>query len=397
MKTPFKLIFAASVIFASCQKENFNEQQQQQLSANDVSEAMVSENGNNPDDAVLNNNKASAQTGYVYIESNDANANSIIMYKQNTDGTLTWGGQTTSGGKGSGAGLGSEGAIVINKEHTWLFAVNAGSNSVSSFKIKNDGSLVLKHTVSSEGTLPISVCVYNDLVFVVNSTTANICGFKLWGDGNLAKIDGSQKSLSDITAAPAQISFNPWGNGLLVTEKTTNKISAFTIDANGVVTGSKANNSAGQTPFGFSIARDKYMIVSNATGGTEKESSCTSYKNLYLNVSDVNGTVANHQSSVCWVTTAKYGRYAYVANTGSNNLNAYFIASNGALYFLPWTKTPAGSKPADLTISANNLFVYNINGGDHTITEFKRGVLGRLENIGTVNTIPEFAAGIACL
>ncbi len=394
MKTPFKLMIVAAVIFASCKKENFSTQQP--AKANDVSEAMIMENGNNPDEAVLNNANAASQKGYVYIESNDANANSVIMYKQGSDGRLSWGSETTSGGNGSGAGLGSEGAIAINKDHTWLFAVNAGSNSVSSFKIKDDGSLKLKSTVSSGGTLPISVCVNNDLVFVVNSTTANICGFKLGWDGNLTKIGGSEKSLSDVTAAPAQISFNPWGNGLLVTEKVTNKISAFAIDANGVVTDSKVNNSVGQTPFGFALARDKYMIVSNAIGGAANESTCTSYDNLYLNLNDVNGIVANHQSAVCWVATAKYGRYAFVANTGSNNLNAYYIGPNGALYYLPWTKAAAGSKPADLTVSANNLFVYNINGGDHTITEFKRSFLGRLEAIGTVTSIPDFAAGIAC-
>ena len=83
--------------------------------------------------------------------------------------------------------LGSEGAIAINKDHTLLFAVNAGSNSVSSFKIKNDGSLELKYTVSSGGTLPISVCVHDNLLYVVNSTTANIRGFALGSNGSLQK------------------------------------------------------------------------------------------------------------------------------------------------------------------------------------------------------------------
>lgn len=393
MKTHFKLMIAV-VLFASCQKENISTQQPAKAGA--VSEAMIMENGNNPDENMLNNaGKTSWQQGYIYIESNDATANAIISYKQAADGQLSWSSSTTSGGKGSGAGLGSEGAIAINANHTWLVAVNAGSNSVSSFKIKSDGTLELKGTANSGGTLPISVCISKNLVFVVNSTSANICGFNLGWDGSLTKINNAAASLSSATAGPAQISFNPWGNGLLVTEKATNKISAFSIDASGAVTNMNYVNSVGQTPFGFALARERFMIVSNAIGGAANESSCSSYKNLYLNPTAINGTVANNQSAVCWVTAAKYGRFAFVANTGSNTLNAYYVSESGAIYFIPWTVTTAGSKPADLVVSADNLFVYNINGGDHTITEFKRGFLGTLQPIGKVSSIPNFAAGIA--
>jgi len=394
MKTPFKLMIVAAAFFASCKKENVDTQQP--VNANNVSEAMIMENGNNPDESVLNDDKASSQTGHVYIESNDASANSIIMYKQNADGKLSWISETTSGGNGSGAGLGSEGAITINEDHTWLVAVNAGSNSVSSFKIKNDGSLELKHTASSGGTLPISVCVHNNLVYVVNSTTANVSGFMLGSNGSLTKIDGAEKNLSDITAGPAQISFNPWGNGLLVTKKNTNKISSFAINASGAITDANYTNAVGQTPFGFALSRNKYMIVTNAFGGAANQSSCTSYQNLYSDVIDINGSVGNHQSAACWAATTKFGRYAFVANTGSNNLNAYYVSGSGAIYYLPWSQMPAGSKPADLTVSANNVYVYNINGGDHTITEFKRSALGRLEAMGTITSIPQYAAGIAC-
>ena len=138
------------------------------------------------------------------------------------------------------------------------------------------------------------------------------------------------------------------------------------------------------------------MIVTNAFGGAANQSSCTSYQNLYSDAIDINGSVGNHQSAACWAATTKFGRYAFVANTGSNNLNAYYVSGSGAIYYLPWSQIPAGSKPADLTVSANNMYVYNINGGDHTITEFKRSALGRLEAIGTITSIPQYAAGMAC-
>ena len=385
---------AAIILFAACKKENETVQTPVQSSGTNVSEAMVQEDGNNPDEAVLKAGNNASSGGYVYLESNDASGNMIIAYKQESSGTLTWIASTASGGNGSGAGLGSESAIAIDKKHNLLFAVNAGSNSVSSFKIKSNGMSELKYTISSGGTLPVSLCVNNNLLYVVNSTTANISGYKVSGDGSLSWINGSQSNLSDITALPAQIAFSPAGNSLLVTEKITNKIAAFSLAANGSVSNAVYTNAVGVQPFGFDFSRDKFMIVSNASMGAANASTCTSYDGLYLNVSAVNGAVANHQSASCWVATSKYGRYAYVTNAKSNNIVAYYVSAFGAIYYLPWSAAPTGAGPIDITVSNNNLFVYNINSGDHSVTAFRRSALGTLQPIETIASIPSFAAGI---
>lgn len=392
MKLSSKLFFAFAVLFASCQKESIT--RQTPVSSNqDVSEATVQEGGNNPDDAMLNESKAS-NGGHVYIESNDSTGNAIVMYNQDADGKLTWSSTTSSGGNGTGKGLGSQGALAINEDHTWLFAVNAGSNSVSSFKINNDGTLALKHTVSSGGTFPISVCAHDNLVYVVNSASADISGFMVDWDGTLTPIDGSHKSLSDITAGPAQIAFSPQGNSLLVTEKATNKISVFTLNGSGAVMQTNYANAVGETPFGFNFSRDEFMIVSNASGGADNASTCTSYMNLYDGATAVNGAVPNHQSAACWVATSKFGRYAYVANARSASINAYYVAANGAIYYLPWSVAETGAGAIDLVVSADNLYVYNISSGEHAIREFKRGALGKLNAIGSVMSIPAAASGI---
>ena len=402
MKITSKLMIAALVLLAACQKEDINKQSAVKSNSN-VSEAMIKENGNNPDEAMLTANSSSSlitngsssSSNHVYIESNDSNGNAVVMYKQKWDGKLVWGSSTYSGGKGTSTGLGSQGSLVTNKEHTWLFAVNAGSNSVSSFKMKEDGGLELKYTANSGGTFPVSVCVYNDLLYVVNSATANICGFKIDQDGSMTKIKGSDKSLSAINALPAQIAFSPQGKSVLVTEKTANKISSFTLAANGAVKDIAYTNSAGEEPFGFDFSRDSYMIVSNAFQGAAGASTVTSYKNLSLNLQDVNGSVPNYQAASCWLVTAKYGRFAYVANTMSNTIVSYYINALGAVYFIPWSVTPTGLNPIDLAVSGNNLYVYNINSKEHTISEFKRGLLGTLNSIGKVISIPDFASGIA--
>jgi len=284
--------------------------------------------------------------------------------------------------------------LALNENHEWLFAVNAGSNSVSSFKVNSNGGLTLAHTASSGGIMPISLSVHDHLLYVVNAGSSDILGYKVSSDGSLTPITGSHQKLSAVNAGPAQISFSPGDHSLLVTEKNTNKITAFAVHTDGSAGAGVSTPSVGQTPFGFDFSRNQFMIVSNAAGGALNASSCTSYENLYLHPMDVNGAVPDHQTAACWVATTKFGRLAYVANTGSNTISSYYISFSGKLYFIPWANTPTGKAPADLIVSADNYYVYNINGTSHTLGEFKRAVLGTLNNIGHVSSIPEFAAGM---
>ena len=71
-----------------------------------------------------------------------------MAYQITPDGSLSFEAAYPTGGLGSGSGLGSQGAVVISKDGRWLFAVNAGSNEVSVFRVKPQG-LELADTVSS--------------------------------------------------------------------------------------------------------------------------------------------------------------------------------------------------------------------------------------------------------
>ena len=230
---------------------------------------------------------------------------------------------------------------------------------------------------------------------MVNNQSSDISGFSVDANGKLFPINGSHQSLSSASADPAEISFTPDGHALMISEKANNKITAFRLNGNGVPDTKVANQSVGNTPFGFDFARDQFMVVSNADGGNAGTSSCTSYEFPDdLHISAVNGKVNNGQSAVCWVGTTMFGRFAFAANTGSNTISAFFVDQSGKLFLLPWVNEKAGEKPADITVSSDNEFVYNINGGDNTLGEYKRGPLGKLQNIGFIQSLPDFAAGL---
>jgi 6-phosphogluconolactonase (cycloisomerase 2 family) len=127
MKKIFFLSILTSLLF-SCKKGN-----------TDLTLAQrIAENGQNPDELALINRTSKNNVGYVYTESNDAGTNRILIYKQGFDGRLTPQGSVASGGAGTGNLFGSQGALVLDDKHAWLYAVNAGSNSVSSFRVGNE-------------------------------------------------------------------------------------------------------------------------------------------------------------------------------------------------------------------------------------------------------------------
>lgn len=392
----FTAIAMSMLLFGACKKEGQSLSPTQTATSASLND-MISENGHNPDEAVFAANAMAEETGYVYTESNNTGQNSVLVFKQDAEGMLTMLQEVNSGGAGLGEGLGSQGALVLNETHDLLFAVNAGDNTVSSFSVASDGSLMLKHTVGSEGTKPNSVAVHDNLLYVLNTGSSSICGFTISADGELSKIEGSSHALSDTAVDAPQISFEPTGRALYVTEKATNKIDRFILDGKGAVRSVSFTSSTGATPFGFDYGRNKkFLIVSNAVGGLAGAGSCTSYglaANGMLN--DRNGAVANNQGAPCWVGTTGNGAFAYVANTGNGSVSSYYISETGNLFLVNAIAGAAGMGTTDVKVSSNNRYVYAIGRASRTLEEFKRKPYGQLEHIGSITLLPEFVAGLA--
>lgn len=393
---------AFAVTLASCNKElNKSANPAVQAAQSDADlKAMMAENGNNPDEASitahLKNNSNAEDNHYLYTEDNSAGKNNIMIYKIKSDGSLKLKGTTASGGKGTGAGLGSQGALVLSNDHKWLFAVNAGSNSVSSFKVRDNGNLILAGTAKTDGKTPVSVTTHGNLVYVLNNGSDNIHGLRLGDDGSLTSISGSTASLSGNKVDAPQISFSPNGDWVIVTEKATNIVSTFKVKNDGSVEPGIFTPSVGETPFGFAFSRDRFMIVSNAAGGAIGEGSATSYVVNNSGIPNaVNGAIPNYQSAPCWFVTTKHGRFAYTTNTASNTVSSYYISETGKLYLAQSSAAVTDAGPVDIVVAANNYFVYELNGAGKSIGEYNRINFGGLVLMGTETGLPASATGLA--
>src|SRR5262245_11906083 len=89
--------------------------------------------------AVAHGNGPRADTGNVYVLTNQIEGNAVAVYDRGADGSLTAEGVYPTGGTGTAAGLQSQGAVTLADDGRLVLAVNAGSNSISSFRVRRDG------------------------------------------------------------------------------------------------------------------------------------------------------------------------------------------------------------------------------------------------------------------
>lgn len=337
--------------------------------------------------------------GAAFTMSNAVTGNVVIAYEIGSNGALTLAGNFSTGGTGTGSSLADSGSLALTSDHHYLLVVNAGDNSVSVFAVHTPGfggpALTLVAREASQGVQPVSVTIHGPFVYVLNagnSTTAgNIAGFYLGFEGTLYPIAGSSQPLSTSSpTGPAQISFNPWGNVLVVTEKNTNVIDSYPVSFWGVAGPRIATVSNGSTPYGFAFSPGGTLIVSDAAIGA-----LSSYSVGWSGrLSVVSGSVPDGQAAPCWVAVS--GSYAFTTNAHGSTISTYQIGWSGTLSLVDAVAATTGAADTDMAISGSHgqyLLVYDAGAGE--IQEFSIGYGGSLTSTFSVSSLPPTAEGLA--
>ena len=116
----------------------------------------------------------------VFVQTDNTAGNQIAAYDRSNSGSLSLAGTYNTGGLGGVLNgsqvdhLASQGSLVYSQTAGSLYAVNAGSNTISVFSVLGD-HLSLRQLVSSGGVFPVSVAVHGDLVYVLNSGERGKC------------------------------------------------------------------------------------------------------------------------------------------------------------------------------------------------------------------------------
>ncbi|HEY2019480.1 MAG TPA: hypothetical protein VGH38_38495, partial [Bryobacteraceae bacterium] len=235
-------------------------------------------------------------------------------------------------------GLGSSHSLILSRDHQCLFAVNAGSNSLSSFRVQRDG-LSLASVEGSDGTFPVSLTIHRNILFVLNSgDQGSIAGFQVseydctvvpLGQSGMASLQGYTDTFTppapgEVLTTPAQISFTQDGALLLVSIKggdakfaadgsllalPSGRVMVFPVKGRGalgagVVTPfSFANGTGG--PFSFVFSGPRTVIIVNANSSTVGAYSINSSNQL----TPTGNPISIPHFASCWIVRS--GNYIY--------------------------------------------------------------------------------------
>lgn len=315
--------------------------------------------------------------GAVYALTNSASGNAVAYFARSAQGTLTYVGQFPTGGLGTGAALGSQSSVTLSDDGRALYAVNAGSNTISKFDVQPDG-LALVAQFPSGGVRPISVTVHDDVLYVLNAGSNTINGLTTAGAPT-----ASQPLLG---AGAAQVAFSPSGDELVVTEKTSQTIDTYAV-VGGAAQPGVSSPSAGVTPFGFAFDNLGRAFVSEAGG------SASSYTVDAAGAHVISGAVPTFQGAPCWLVVSKNGKFAFTANAGAGSISGFAVSANGSLSLLG--STPGLAHPLDEAMSNNGRYLYVLNDGRHDISGYRVAADGSLTPLGEVGALPAGAIGLA--
>jgi 6-phosphogluconolactonase (cycloisomerase 2 family) len=247
--------------------------------------------------------------------------------------------------------------------------------------------------------MPISLTVHRSTVYVLNAGgSGNISGFRLQSDGTLRQLDGSTQPLSNGGAGaspqPAQISFHPDGNVLVVTEKATNLIDTYEVNKKGVAGAPVTHPSSGMTPFGFAFDQRDHLIVSEAFGGAADASAMSSYTVDGAAFDPISASVPTTQTAACWVVVSKDGNYAYDTNTGSDSISSFQIEADGSLTLLDAQAGLTGDAPIDMALTNDGGILFSLAAAGALVDAFQVHSDGSLVHLGQVS-VPAGSVGLA--
>jgi 6-phosphogluconolactonase (cycloisomerase 2 family) len=402
---------------------------------------------------------AKGKPGHLYMQTNEIE-NAIIHYERGATGALTEVERISTGGAGSGefkpisgqesAPNAFEGAasIIFTPDRRFLFTTNGGDNSVSTFRVSEDGRLALLDVKPTGNPVEGRSGTAKSLAFAPSTRTL----FVLHSFGpdhlRLMSVDADGK----LTARPERYTINTYSkrnrvatmvvvspNEELVLVGTTfdepialtglypdgspilwvqraggafhsiasnapdpDGLAVFPLQKDGSLGTARFYDAKGGSPFyiGFLHERPDTFVIAYAVGdgcsmGTiQKDGTVTIGPLVKIDTS------AGVPSELCWLAVSPDDRTVYATNFGYSNISSYHINGRGleiacdpACPRVPGDGTARGlngtvtSGPADSWITSDGAFLYQIYGNASKLVGYATHPDGSLTEV-TIVKIP---------
>jgi 6-phosphogluconolactonase (cycloisomerase 2 family) len=301
---------------------------------------------------------ASNEPDHVYVETNikTPDGNSIAAFTRGKHGELTpiAGSPFLTGGAGTqyaGVNVGpqdSDQEIISNPEHTLLFAVNSGSDTIAVFQIQRNGALskVPGSPFPSGGNDPVSLSLVGDTLLVVNksgdlgrpsSILPSYTALRVHRDGSLSFVGNTSNDTSHefqakvsvaIGSSPSQVLVIPDTHLFFGTDFLTGLIERFKFDDDGELhqlpplalpAAQFTDTTTPRLPLGLWNNPNWPLVYVGFV--TDNKVGVYEY--------DLEGSlkfkraVPNSGAAVCWLRTNRAATRLYTSDTVTNSISVY--------------------------------------------------------------------------
>ncbi len=364
-----------------------------------------------------------SHSGAVYVLTNLADGNTVVVFHRNADGTLARTEEVATGGLGSGPGelppgfgngpgpnpLDSQDGLIMTDDGRFLLAVNSRSNDVSVFAINQSG-LRLVDRISSGGNFPVSIAHHKNLIYVLNEGESpdefiggvpKLTGFRLDAAGKLHPIPGDSLITGTPDSGPSEAAITPDGRFMVITEMFTNLVKMFEIRESGhlreVVT-MKANN---PTPLAVAFGRHNIMAITEGNDighrvGSPNGATMSTYRITEDgDVVPISSAAHVNKTGTCWVRFTPDGLFAFTGDTGSGTVSSFAVSREGELTLLGSADTGGvASVPIDLALTQDGKFLYVLASFAGAVKGFRIEQDGSLTSVSSAGGLPITIQGI---
>ena len=402
--------------------------------------------------------------GHLYIQTNEIR-NCVIHYRRAANGTIVEVERTATGGLGSGtfkpisgqesAPNAFEGAssVVLSPDRRFLFTTNGGDNSVSSFRVAEDGRLRLidvkptgNPVEGRSGTAKsVAYCPSKNTLFVLHSFGPDhVRLLTVARDGALTPrperytvnthdkpnrvstmvvVSPNEKFLFVGTTFDEPASTNPDGSPILWVRRPGGSLRSiasnapdpdglvvFPIGEDGKLATPRFHDSKGGSPFYIAFLHDTpdTFVLGEAVGDGCVMGTIDEGGQITLGPLVTIDTSSGQPSELCWLGISPDDRFVYATNFGYSNISSYHINGNG----LEIAKDPAcpkvpgdgtfralcgdvSSGPSDNWISPDGAYLYQIYGNASKLVGYATRPDGSLEEITSVKIPYNSPQGLA--
>ena len=381
--------------------------------------------------------------GAAFAGTNKIAGNSIAAFGRLADGTLTPGTEYPTGGNGGVFAapnnltdplISADSVIAVDTR--FVLAVNAGSNTITAFRINSDFTLTMVGLAPTSGVGPNSIAHYQGVVYVTNvdadgtftgppDQSGNVTGFRLdLMTGVLTPIAGSTRALG---VRPSDIEFAPDGRHIVISGVnagsaalaggSTAQLTSFEVMADGNLSAARLAETASTLPgnaaqrnlptsIGIEIVdrgSARIVIVTEArefqpdgspgmlamfqTGSvsTWRLNADGTFTPLSLDV-PTGPVPTGGPTSACWVVVSPDRATFFVASASGATISSYRLNQDGTISLIDGRaasgvaavpNSPDMNANADgfieIAISSDGRYLYQLVGAKGTIAVYRIG------------------------